>query len=111
MTNDRLLSMIGLAKRAGAACIGAFMTERAIHDGTCELIILASDTAANNRKKFVNSSKYYGIPLIEYSTKEELSHALGKKNVVVVGIADKNFAKGILDKYELVCEAQAKAKS
>ncbi len=110
MANYKLLSMIGLARRAGAAQTGAFLTERCIHDGRCELIIMAADTAPNNRKKFLSSSKHYGIPLIEYSTKDELSHALGKENVVVVGIDDKNFAKGILDKYNTICSADTDKK-
>ncbi len=105
MATDRILSMIGLAMRAGEAQTGAFLAERSIREGSCELIILASDTAMNNKKKFVNSSKYYNIPMIEYSTKEELSRALGKENVVVVGISDKNFAKGIIGKYNDYCEA------
>lgn len=110
MATDKVLSMIGMARRAGAAQTGAFLTERSIREGTCELIILASDTAQNNAKKFVNSSKYYNIPLIEYSTKAELSHALGKENVVVVGISDKNFAKGIMSKYNEWCTLQEQIK-
>ncbi len=105
MSSDRVLSMLGLAKRAGATQIGAFMAERAIRDGVCELLILATDAAKNNQKKFRNSAKFYNIPLIEYSTKDELSHMLGRENVVVVGIDDKNFAKGILDKYKLITSA------
>ncbi len=104
MATDKILSMIGLARRAGAAQIGAFLTERSIREGSCELIILATDTARNNTKKFLNASKSYEIPLIVYSTKEDMSQALGKENVVVVGISDKNFAKGITDKYNKLCE-------
>lgn len=96
---DKVLSMLGLARRAGKAQIGAFLTERAIQDGTCELIVLAADTAANNKKKFLSSAKHYNIPCFEHGTKEELAHALGKENVVVVGVTDHNFAKGILEKY------------
>ncbi|MBE7026063.1 MAG: 50S ribosomal protein L7ae [Ruminococcaceae bacterium] len=103
---DKVLSMIGMARRAGEAQTGAFLTERSIREGTCELIILATDTAQNNAKKFINASEYYDIPLIKYSTKAELSHALGKENVVVVGISDKNFAKGIMGKYNEWCTLQ-----
>ena len=49
---DKVLSMIGMARRAGEAQTGAFLTERSICEGTCELIILATDTAQNNAKKF-----------------------------------------------------------
>ncbi len=103
---DKVLSMIGMARRAGQSQTGAFLTERSIREGTCELIILATDTAHNNAKKFINASEHYNIPLIKYSTKAELSHALGKENVVVAGISDKNFAKGIMGKYNEWCTLQ-----
>ena len=63
---DKVLSMIGLAHRAGKVQIGAFLTERAIADGSCELIVLAQDAAPNNHKKFSNSAKYERIPLLVY---------------------------------------------
>ena len=96
---DRILSMLGLAHRAGKVQIGAFLTERAIADGSCELIVLAEDAAPNNRKKFSNSAKYERIPLLIYGTKEMIAQALGRENTVVAGVTDKNFAKGIMEKY------------
>lgn len=100
MSSDRVLSMLGLARRAGAVSMGAFMTERLIQSGECKLLILATDAAGNNRKKFRGSASYYKLPLIEYSTKEELSRALGRENVVVAGVSDANFAKAIQAKYD-----------
>lgn len=100
MSSDRVLSMLGLARRAGAVSIGAFMTEKQIQAGECKLLVMATDTAANNKKKFRGSASYYKVPLIEYSTKEELSHALGRENVVVVGVNDANFAKAVQAKYD-----------
>lgn len=107
---DKLLSMLGLAKKAGALQIGAFLTEKAIREGRCELIVLASDTAKNNRKKFIDSAARYNIALIEYSTKEELSGILGGKNVVAAGVTDKNFAAGIIKKYEFLCKTKENTK-
>lgn len=106
---DKVLSMLGLARRAGKAQVGAFLTERAVQDGTCELIVLASDAAENNRKKFLSSAKHYKIPLIVYGTKETLAQALGKENAVAVAVVDKNFAKGVIDKYEALTQQGIKA--
>lgn len=104
---DKVLSMIGLAHRAGKVQIGAFLTERAIADGSCELIVLAEDTAQNNHKKFSNSAKYEHIPMLVYGTKETLAHALGRENTVVAGVTDKNFAKGIMEKYQALQRIKA----
>lgn len=97
---DKVLSMLGLARRAGQVQIGAFLTERAVQDGICELIVLASDAADNNKKKFLNAASYYKVPLIVYGTKETLAQALGKDNAVAAAVTDKNFARGIIDKIE-----------
>ena len=43
---------------------------------------------------------FYETPIIFYSTKEELGHALGKEYRASLAILDENFAKGIIDKIE-----------
>lgn len=96
--NDRVLSMIGLARRAGKVGTGAFLAEKDIQSGKAELIIIAGDGADNVKKKFTNSCKYYEVEYIEYATKEQLGQCTGKENIAVVSINDRNFVRGIKDK-------------
>ena len=95
MKKDSALWLLSLARKAGKAEVGAFLSERAIKSRRTELIILASDCSENTRKKFINSSEFYGIKYIIYSDKSELARATGKENVSVVAVCDKNFASGI----------------
>lgn len=63
-----------------------------------KLVIVAEDTSEKSKKniKYVCTNK--GIPVIELSTIENLSHAIGKQNKAIISITDKNFSDGILEK-------------
>lgn len=96
---DRVLSMIGLAKKAGKVAAGGFLAEKAVRDGMAELLVVAEDAAQNIKKKFSNSSAYYEIDYMEYGTKETLGRFTGCENIAVVAVTDPGFAKAIEDKY------------
>ncbi len=95
MKKDSALWLLSLARKAGKAEVGAFLSERAIKSGRASLIIIASDCSDNTKKKFINSSEFYGVKYIEYSEMLELARVTGKENVSVVAVCDKNFAGGI----------------
>ena len=100
MQNDRILSMIGLAKRAGKITAGAPLCEKTIKSGKSELIIIAKDISENGRKSVTDACKYYSVRYIEYSDMNGLSTAIGAEGVrVVVSVNDKGFADAILSKY------------
>lgn len=98
MKTDKILGMIGLAKKAGRLVSGEFMTEEVIKDGAAQLVIIASDVSENTRKKFTNSCSYYHVPIREYSDKETLGHAIGKEFRASLAVTDKGLAQAILKK-------------
>ncbi|MDE5831362.1 MAG: ribosomal L7Ae/L30e/S12e/Gadd45 family protein [Clostridia bacterium] len=63
-----------------------------------KLVIVASDTSEKSKKniKYVCTNNH--INVIELSTIETLSHIIGKKNKAIIGITDKNFSNGIMQK-------------
>ena len=66
MKKDSVLWLLSLARKAGKAEVGAFLSERAIKSGRANLLLIASDCSENTKKKFKNSSEFYGIKYIEY---------------------------------------------
>ena len=96
---DKILSMIGMAKRAGKVLTGEFMCGKAIKNKSSKLIIIADDASENTKKSIRNSCSYYKIPYIEFSQKDELGKYTGSDSRAVVSINDNNFAKAILDKF------------
>lgn len=50
MKQDKVLSLIGLATKAGKTASGEFMTEREVKSGRAALVVLAKDSSENTRK-------------------------------------------------------------
>lgn len=104
MANQKLLSMIGMSKKAGKAIVGVPMI--------CEhiskkknlspdefLIIEASDTSENTHKKILNKCEFYKIRHIQIdSTCCELGAALGKSATAAVAITGKDMCCAVFRK-------------
>jgi len=82
---SRMLSDLGLARRAGQAVMGFDNVIRAL-DGKAApgLLIEASDGAADGRRKIAGSARARGLKTetIECLTSQELGLALGRENVI-----------------------------
>ena len=70
MKPDRVLSMLGIAAKAGSVASGEFSTEKAVKEGRAYLVIVASDASDNTKKMFRNMTDFYQVPMYEYSDKE-----------------------------------------
>ena len=51
MKNNRVLSLIGLATKAGKTVSGEFSTEKSVKTGKGLLVIVAEDASENTKKK------------------------------------------------------------
>lgn len=103
---NKLLRMLGLAKKAGKVSTGSFICEKAIKSKRAKLVILACDASVNTRKSISDACKYYNIQLIEPEVHmEELGYATGGGDRAVVSVNDYNFAKAISDIF-LSCETE-----
>ena len=95
MKPDKVLSMLGLAARAGKVESGEFCTERAVKDGRAECVIVAEDSSNNTKKMFQNMCTYYKVPLYFYSDKAELGHAIGRESRASMAVTDAGLAKQV----------------
>ena len=94
--NDRLLSFLGLCKRAGYLISGADTVVRSMKEHKALLALTASDFSDNSRKSVEKAAAETGVPLRTLNrSKEELSFSLGK-HCGVVSVTDKGFADKIL---------------
>jgi ribosomal protein L7Ae-like RNA K-turn-binding protein len=89
--NDKLLSMLGMCRRAGKLVIGFDKTAECVKAHKAHLILVASDTAPRTEKeaRFVAKESVAVIRLTV--SKDELSHAIGT-SAGVVAITDAGFA-------------------
>ena len=93
---DKVLSLIGLAMKAGRCASGEMMTETETKSGRAKLVIVASDASENTKKKFRDMCEFYKVPIYFYGDKDTLGHAMGKEFRASLAILDEGFADGIL---------------
>ena len=96
LKQDKVLSLIGLATKAGQTASGEFMTEREVKTGRAALVIVAGDSSDNTKKKFRDMCEFYKVPIYFYGDKDTLGHAMGKEFRASLAILDEGFADGIL---------------
>ena len=96
MARDKVLSLIGLAMKAGQVVSGEFSVEKCIKSGKAKLVIIATDASENKKKKFEDKCKFYHVPMIIYSTKETLGTALGKGLRSSITLTEDGFKNAIL---------------
>ena len=95
MAQSKVLSLIGLATKAGKTVSGEFCTEKEVKSGKASLVIVADDASDNTKKKFRNMCDFYHVPICFYRDKDTLVHAMGKQFRASLAILDQGFAKGI----------------
>lgn len=92
---DKVLSLIGLAMKAGRCTSGEMMTENETKSGKAKLVIVAADASENTKKKFRDMCEFYKVPIHFYGDKDTLGHAMGKEFRASLAILDEGFADGI----------------
>ena len=95
MKPDKILSLIGLATRAGKTASGEFCTEKEVKTGRAALVIVAGDASENTKKKFRDMCEFYEVPIYFYKDKDTLGHAMGKEFRATLAVTDAGFAEGI----------------
>ena len=93
---NRILGILGLAKRAGKLKSGEFSTENLLKAGKAALVLAARDASDNTIKKFRDKCRFYHVPFTLFGTKEELGHATGTELRSSLAVEYPGFAEAIL---------------
>lgn len=93
---DKLLSIIGLARRAGRLSLGCDPVLTAVSKKQAKIIVTAQDISKNTLSRVMTAVEGSGIDIISLDhTKEQISLALGKLTAVF-SVNDEGFAKQII---------------
>ena len=95
MKPDKVLSLLGIAAKAGKVASGGFQTERAIKTGRAYLVILAEDASENTKKKFSNMCGFYKTQMVCCSDGESLGNAIGREYRICLALTDEGLAKAV----------------
>lgn len=94
MINARIISLLGLAQKAGKVVSG---------DNTCrakcksiKLVLLSEDCSEDTKEFFQYHCVKEKKPILTIGNRVDLGMAIGKSPRTVVGITDQNFARQII---------------
>ncbi|MBN2300139.1 MAG: ribosomal L7Ae/L30e/S12e/Gadd45 family protein [Acholeplasmataceae bacterium] len=88
---------LGLAFRARKITVGTDLSIQALRNGQLYLILLATDASDLTKKKVYDKSKTYQVEVIENLSSIELSQAIGKQDIKVIGITDRGFSQLLMN--------------
>lgn len=92
-----ITNTLGLALCARKVTVGTDITITALRNGKLYLILLATDASHTTKKKVYDKAKTYQVEVIEELKSFEISNALGKEDIKVIGISDKGFSQLLMD--------------
>ena len=102
---ERILSMIGLAKKAGFVEIGEEPVGSAARSKHARVILVAGDAAASSvRRAYSFAQSGSCLCLTIDATKDQLGSALGRTSVAMVAVTDIGFAESIVKKLSAMDE-------
>ena len=93
----QMTNTIGLALRARKLTVGADVTIMELRKGNVFLVILATDASNGTKKKVTDKAKTYQVEVIQELDSGQLSRALGKNDIKVIGITDRGFSQLLMD--------------
>lgn len=95
--SDRILSLLGLARRAGRLSLGNDAARESILSGEAKLILLARDLSARTSGGMQTAAQQGGVPWVGMEQElDEIGIALGKR-VGVIAVNDQGFAKKLTE--------------
>ena len=98
---DKVLSMLGLATRAGKVVSGEFAVEKSVKSGAAYLVLVAEDSSDNTKKMFNNMCSFYQVPLYLFGDKQMLGHSMGKEYRASLAFLDKGLAQAVRKQLEI----------
>lgn len=96
MDKNKVLSLIGLATKAGRTKSGEFAVERSIQSHAARIVFVSDEASDASKKSFTDKCKFHKIPVVICFSKEELGKTCGKEMRTSVSIEDDGFASALL---------------
>ncbi len=91
-----IYNTLGLIYRARKMTIGTDITISELRKKKLFLIILATDASKLTKKKVYDKAKTYQVEVIETLSSGEISQAISKNDIKVIGITDKGFSQSLM---------------
>lgn len=93
---DAALDLLGLALRAGRLAVGTHAVKDAARRDELLAVVIARDATENARDRVMPLLSAKGVSVVECDSAARLGRAVGRHRVVVAGLTDAGFARGVL---------------
>lgn len=97
---NKFFNFLGLVKRSGNLIEGYSKCDENRNRVRLKLFIISKDASESSRKKFLKHCEEKNVPYIEDFSKEELGASIGKEEIKILAIKDKNMANKLLSLYK-----------
>lgn len=98
LINDKVLSTLSIAAKAGKIISGELSVEKAVKTGEAVVVIVADDASQRTKKRFTQMCTYYDVPIYIYGDKESLGHYIGKEFRASLCVTDEGLANSVIRK-------------
>ena len=92
---EKMISLLGLAQKAGKIASGELAVEKAVKSGKAKLLVIAADCSEATKKNYNDMATYYEVEFFEIFSKEQLGQCIGKLYRAALVITDDGFANAI----------------
>lgn len=97
---NKFFNFLSIAKKSGNLLEGYSKCDDYRNNTKIYLFIISNDLSDKSKSKFKKHCIEKNIPYIEDFSKDQLGIPLGRKEVMLLGILDKDIAKKMLMLYE-----------
>lgn len=94
---NKILSLIGLAKKAGKVSNGTMAARTSLIKRKAFLLVMSNDIAINTKADLLKDGEKNNTPWIMIGDKYELGNSVGKAYRVAITINDYGMAQAILE--------------
>ena len=96
---EKIISLLHMARKAGKILFGFDACERACLKGKAFLILAAGDLADRQKASLRTVAEANNVKFFEFASKHYLGTAFKIRDIGIICVQDKNFASGIVQKF------------
>lgn len=100
MKTNKILGLLGLARRAGKISFGTESVQDTIGKEKAKLVLVAEDASDRTKRNFIALCENKKVEIRIIGTIEDLSKSIGEVNKAVIGIKEENFAKELIKRID-----------
>lgn len=97
---NKFFNFLGLAKRSGNILEGYNKCDEGRNKKRIFLFIISNDVSDTSKRKFINHCNLKKIPYIVDFSGEDLGKPLGREEVKILAVLDKNMAEKLKSLYK-----------